>query len=56
MREASALFAKKSGDGYIAAVEGIKRKTLVYGEKTLMTEFILEKGRLLPGHRWAQKK
>lgn len=45
------MFAKKSGDGYIAAVEGIKRKTLVYGEKTLMTEFILEKGRLLPGHR-----
>ena len=39
----------KSGDaGYKQMLDGIKLKTLVYGEKTLLTEFRLEKGRVLP--------
>lgn len=37
-------------EGYITAVEGIEQKTLVYGEKSLMTEFRLRKGSLLPWH------
>lgn len=45
------MFAKKNEQGYVSVVDGIKRKTLVYGEKTLMTEFLLEKGRTLPDHK-----
>ncbi|OPX63802.1 MULTISPECIES: cupin domain-containing protein [unclassified Methanoregula] len=44
------MFAKTSKSGYITAAPGIKRKTLVYGDKTLMTEFLLEKGTLLASH------
>ncbi|KJR96889.1 MAG: cupin [Peptococcaceae bacterium BRH_c4a] len=50
------MFAKKSQDGYISTVDGIKRKTLVYGEKTLMTEFLLEKGKILPMHKHPQEQ
>ena len=36
--------------GYIKVFDGIKRKTLVYGDNTLLTEFILENGKVLPMH------
>jgi len=42
---------KASEDGYINVIEGIKRKTLVFGSKSLMTEFKLEKGKRLPLHK-----
>ncbi len=45
------MFLKKSTDGYKSPIEGIEQKTLVYGEKTLMTEFHLKKGATLPRHR-----
>ncbi len=45
------MFTKASKSGYIPAAPGIRRKTLVYGDKTLMTEFLLEKGTLLANHR-----
>ncbi|MCD4717224.1 MAG: cupin domain-containing protein [Desulfobacterales bacterium] len=44
------MFYKKSDEGYNEALEGIRRKTLVYGEKTLMCEFRLDKGKTLPMH------
>jgi len=44
------MFKKHSREGYIKALPGVNRKTLVYGEKTLMTEFFLEKGNSIPGH------
>jgi quercetin dioxygenase-like cupin family protein len=44
------MFRKHNASGYIVALEGIERKTLVYGEKTLMTEFRLGKGCTLPRH------
>ncbi len=44
------MFGKHSLDGYQYALEGITRKTLVYGEKTLMTEFVLKQGSALPRH------
>lgn len=50
------MFSLKSGSGYIEVLDGIKRKTLVYGEKTLMTEFLLEKGKVLPWHRHPQEQ
>jgi len=43
-------FAKRNGGGYTKALPGIEQKTLVYGSKTLMTEFILSKGSKLPLH------
>ena len=41
---------KTGNDGYIEVFDGIKRKTLVYGDNTLLTEFILDKGKILPAH------
>ena len=44
------MFAKKSTSGYRSPVQGIELKTLVYGQKTLMTEFRLQAGSRLPVH------
>ena len=44
------MFGKHGGSGYLPALDGIKRKTLVHGANTLMTEFLLEKDRTLPMH------
>ncbi|HEX9113052.1 MAG TPA: cupin domain-containing protein [Nitrospirota bacterium] len=44
------MFRQRDDNGYINALEKIQRKTLVYGEKTLLTEFRLEKGAVLPEH------
>lgn len=47
---------KASKDGYIKALDGIERKTLVFGECTLLTEFRLEGGRTLPMHSHPQEQ
>lgn len=44
------MFYKGSGEGYREALEGIRLKTLTFGEKTLMCEFRLKKGSVLPRH------
>lgn len=44
------MFETHRNDGYYQALEGIEQKTLVYGENTLMTEFLLKQGRTLPRH------
>ena len=44
------MFYKANPEGYKPAVEGVQRKTLVYGEKMLCAEFRLQKGHLLPKH------
>ncbi len=44
------MFQKKSESGYTVVIPGIQLKTLVHGEKTLMAEFLLEKGAQLPQH------
>ena len=44
------VFSSYSKEGYKKALEGIEQKTLVHGEKTLMVEFRLQKGALLPQH------
>jgi quercetin dioxygenase-like cupin family protein len=46
----SVMFQKHSQSGYAMALKGIEQKTLVYGERTLMTEFVLKKGSTLPRH------
>lgn len=45
------MFSRKSKDAFHSPIDGIEQKTLVYGEKTLMTEFRLKKGSILPRHR-----
>ena len=44
------MFYKRSENGYRQVLDGIRLKTLVSGEKTLLTEFDLRKGSLLPRH------
>ena len=44
------MFGKDSESGYTVVTEGIERKTLAYGEKTLMTKFLLKGGSRLPRH------
>lgn len=43
-------FAPHGTEGYLEALPGIQRKTLVWGEMTLMTEFLLSAGSTLPSH------
>lgn len=47
---------KASSSGYLEAIEGILRKTLVFGENSLLTEFILKKGKILPRHQHPQEQ
>lgn len=44
------MFYKANDKGYKQALPGIEMKTLVHGEKTLFTEFRMEKGNVLPKH------
>ncbi len=44
------MFHKSDSSGYKQMLEGIKIKALVFGEKTLLTEFRLEKGAKIPRH------
>jgi quercetin dioxygenase-like cupin family protein len=44
------MFIKHNDEGYIPMLPGIRRKTLVHGEKSLMTKFHLQQGHTLPRH------
>ncbi|MCL5279679.1 MAG: cupin domain-containing protein [Planctomycetes bacterium] len=44
------MFEKHDRKGYKTALPGIRRKTLCYGARTLMAEFVLEQGSVLPLH------
>jgi quercetin dioxygenase-like cupin family protein len=44
------MFSKRNSSGYKQALAGIKMKTLVFGDKTLFTEFLLNEGSVLPKH------
>lgn len=44
------MFSSHSDDAYRLALPGILMKTLCYGERTLMTEFVMNDGSLLPLH------
>ena len=45
------MFVKQSNGNYKTLLIGIKQKTLAHGEKTLMSEFLLEKGSVVPTHK-----
>ncbi len=44
------MFVKHSDEGYRRLLEGVEIKTLAYGGKTVMVEFLLHKGGRLPRH------
>lgn len=44
------MFYRKSDEGYHSRVKGIDQKTLVYGERTLLAEFLLKRGSIIPRH------
>lgn len=45
------MFYQKNKDSYTTPIPGVRQKTLVYGDNTLMTEFLLDAGSHLPLHR-----
>jgi len=44
------VFKKRKAGETTEVIQGIHLKTLVYGDKTLMTEVFLEKGAVIPLH------
>jgi quercetin dioxygenase-like cupin family protein len=44
------MFYKKQDAGYRESVGGIRLKAMTYGDKMIMTEFLLSKGSKLPEH------
>src|SRR5512145_2824377 len=45
------MFAKQDLSGFTTPLDRIRMKTLVHGDKTLMSEFRLEQGAVLPRHK-----
>jgi quercetin dioxygenase-like cupin family protein len=45
------MFTRQSKNDFKKVGEGIRMRTTVFGEKTLMTEFSLDKGNVLPSHK-----
>jgi quercetin dioxygenase-like cupin family protein len=45
------MFTKHDSSGYTTPLDRIQMKTLVYGDRTLMTEFLLEQDAVLPRHK-----
>jgi len=50
------MFTARSTTGYQEEIAGIAKKTLVYGDHNLMTEFWLKKGAQLPSHCHPQEQ
>ncbi|WDP92952.1 MAG: cupin domain-containing protein [Desulfobacter sp.] len=50
------MFVQNDKQGFTEPVPGIRMKTLVYGENTLMTRFELARGAELPVHSHPQEQ
>ncbi|MEE4114375.1 MAG: cupin domain-containing protein [Desulfobacteraceae bacterium] len=50
------MFSVHEDSGYHDVIEGVRMKTLVYGDNTLMVEFRLAKGADLPAHRHSHEQ
>jgi quercetin dioxygenase-like cupin family protein len=50
------MFTTASNDGYKKVLAGVERKTLVHGERTLVTEFRFIKGAVVPIHTHLQEQ
>jgi quercetin dioxygenase-like cupin family protein len=45
------MFYSRSAEGYVEALKGVWRKTLVHGDHTLLSEFRLDAGAVIPVHK-----
>ncbi|MBR9984479.1 MAG: cupin domain-containing protein, partial [Desulfosarcina sp.] len=45
------MFNKNNSEGFRSTIKGIKQKTLVYGENTLMSELRMLRGTRIPTHK-----
>ena len=45
------MFYKRENSEYKVALEGVKYKTLTWGQKSLLSEFKLAKGSIIPTHK-----
>ena len=50
------MFYKSNRDGYKQILPGIKLKTLVFGDKSLLSEFRMEEGSQIPSHAHSQEQ
>lgn len=50
------MFTSASDDGFVPALPGVRRRTLSHGKATLLTEFRLEAGAVLPVHDHPQEQ
>ncbi len=50
------MFVKKDDAGFHTPIEGIRMKTLAYGENSLLTQFHLKEGSILPKHSHPQEQ
>ena len=50
------MFYKSNRDGYKQILPGIQLKTLVFGDKSLLSEFRMEQGSQLPSHAHSQEQ
>jgi quercetin dioxygenase-like cupin family protein len=44
------MFYQPAGEGYEQALDGVLVKTLVYGDRTLLAEFRIAAGAVIPAH------
>jgi quercetin dioxygenase-like cupin family protein len=45
------MFTKADSRGYRDVLDGVKMKTLAHGERTLLAEFLIQKGAVIPVHQ-----
>lgn len=50
------MFYQAAAGGYREVLDGVTFKTLVHGERTLLSEFRLEKGAIVPLHAHPQEQ
>jgi quercetin dioxygenase-like cupin family protein len=50
------VFARRDEDGYQTVAPGIRMRTLCFGSNTLMSEFRLLRGHVLPRHAHPQEQ
>ena len=50
------MFYRTSNGGYVEAREGICRKTLVWGQEALLSEYRLKMGKTLPRHKHPEEQ
>lgn len=50
------MFTKSDVGGYKEPLEGVRMKTLAHGENTLLSEFRLDRGAVVPVHQHPQEQ